>query len=355
MGGAVYIGALNLRASIRGSVDVLFTDLMRFQMAIRFARPYPGDSIEALARQVAGVAGAEAWSGARAGVGQADGTLGNTFAITALPPASRMVGYRVERGRWLKPGDRGALVVNRRLLEDQPGLSLGHEATLIIAGRPSRWTVVGVVESGPSPGAYATREALAGETGDPRARVLVIAAADRSPVSQSELVQRLRGELVRGGFEVESSQLLLASRAAMEDHLLMVAGFLMIMSQLMIVVGGLGLASTMSLAVLERTREIGVLRAIGARHPAILTMVQVEGLVISLASWLIAIPMSLPMSVILGRAFTRVMIPVEVTWVPDVSAVLLWLGVVLVVSLVACAWPAYRAMRITTAAALAYE
>jgi putative ABC transport system permease protein len=130
----------------------------------------------------------------------------------------------------------------------------------------------------------------------------------------------------------------------------------MIMSQAMIVVGGLGLASTMSLSVLERTREIGVLRAIGARHGAILTMVQAEGLVIGIASWALAIPLSIPMSVILGRTFGRIMMPVRITTlVPEPSGVLAWLGVVVVVSLVACAWPAYRATRVTTAAALAYE
>jgi putative ABC transport system permease protein len=142
----------------------------------------------------------------------------------------------------------------------------------------------------------------------------------------------------------------------MEDHLLMVAGFLLLMSQAMLVVGGLGLASTMSLSVLERTREIGVLRAIGARHRAILTMIQVEGLVIALASWALAIPLSIPMSTVLGRAFGRIMLPVRNdAMIPDPGGILLWLGVVVVVSVLACAWPGYRATRITTAAALAYE
>jgi putative ABC transport system permease protein len=62
------------------------------------------------------------------------------------------------------------------------------------------------------------------------------------------------------------------------------------------------------------------------------------------------------MSVILGRTFGRIMMPVRITTlVPEPSGVLAWLGVVVVVSLVACAWPAYRATRVTTAAALAYE
>ena len=106
---------------------------------------------------------------------------------------------------------------------------------------------------------------------------------------------------------------------------------------------------------LERTREIGVLRAIGARPRAILTMVQVEGLVIALLSWLLAIPLSLPMSVLLGRAFGRIMLPVPISYLPHPLGVLQWLGVVIGVSVVACAWPAIRATRITTAAALSYE
>ena len=61
------------------------------------------------------------------------------------------------------------------------------------------------------------------------------------------------------------------------------------------------------------------------------------------------------MSVALGVAFGRVMLKVPVRLVPELSGVLLWLGVVIVLSVIACAWPAIRATRITTAAALAYE
>jgi putative ABC transport system permease protein len=184
---------------------------------------------------------------------------------------------------------------------------------------------------------------------------MVVAANAGASMSELALIRRLRGALVDAGFDVSSSQLMSEQRAVIEDHLLMVAGFLGSMSLLMIVVGGLGLASTMSLAVLERTREIGVLRAIGARHGAILAMVQIEGLVIAILSWALAIPLSLPMSIALGNAFGRVMLKVPVRLVPEGSGVLVWFGVVVVMSVVACAWPALRATRITTAAALAYE
>ncbi|HEV8240539.1 MAG TPA: ABC transporter permease [Thermoanaerobaculia bacterium] len=352
VGGAVYVGALNLRAAVRGSVDLLFGG-QRFDVVVRLARPYPPLELETAARAVDGVARAEAWAGARAVVQHGDGTLGNAFALTAPPAGSPLFAPRLERGRWARAG-AAELVVGRRLVDDEPGLRVGDAVPLLVAGRPSRWRVVGLVDSGPSPQAYTTREALAPLVGAGVATLLVDARLDGA-AAQVDLLQRLRGELEARGLEVQSGQLMAQQRKVIEDHLLMVVAFLGIMGQLTILVGGLGLASTMSLAVLERTREIGVLRAIGARHGAILALVQVEGLVVALGGWLAALPLSLVTSVLLGEAFGRVMFRVPVRLLPDAAGVLRWLALVVVVSLLACAWPAWRATRIPTAAALAYE
>jgi putative ABC transport system permease protein len=353
-GGAVYLGALNLRAAIQDAVDLVFAP-QRFDLTLRLMERHPPGRIESAVRRIPGVAAAEAWSVARAGPARDDGTLGNAFPIIAPPAASRMMAPEVSRGRWLQPGDGYALVVNRGLVHDDPRIDLGATVDLVIAGRRAPWTVVGVVDGVPAPTAYAPRETLAPLAGDGGVDMIVVDAAVDAPGAQLDLIQRLRADLIQAGFTVSSSQRLDENRRVIEDHLLMVADFLGIMAWLMIVVGGLGLASTMSLAVLERTREIGVLRAIGARHRSILTIVQVEGLVIGVLSWAIAVPLSLPMSVALGQAFGRIMIPVPLRLAPEPAGVGLWLLVVVGVSLAATLWPAARATRIPTAAALAYE
>ena len=252
-------------------------------------------------------------------------------------------------------GDSNALVVNRQIMQAEPSLVVGKPVSLIIRGKAFRWTLVGVTDASPSPIAYATFDALAPIADSGRAKVVVVKAMSSSPAEQFDLVQRLRLNLGDNGLAVQGTQLMMEQRKVVEDHLLMVAGFLGIMAQLIIIVGGLGLASTMSMGVLERAREIGVLRAIGAPHRSIFAMVQVEGLVIAVLSWLAAIPLSIPMSVILARAFSKVMIAVPVTLLPEASGVMIWLGIVVGVSIVACAWPAARAMRVPAATALAYE
>jgi putative ABC transport system permease protein len=355
-GGAVFLGALNLKASIRAAVDTLFAP-QRYDLSLRLANAHATDSIESAIMKVPGVDAAESWTTARGAVSHADGTLGNAFGITAPPVPSALLSYPVVAGRWLQPGDTNALVVSRSLIKDDSLLSLGRTVSLVIGGKAGAWTVVGVVDAGPSPSAFASRSeimSLLGENGSDVA-VVRLAGADDAAGTRFETVRRIRAELADAGMPVASGQLVEENRRVMEDHLLMVADFLGAMAWLMIVVGGLGLASTMSLAVLERTREIGVLRAIGARHRSILAMIQVEGLVVGILSWAVALPLSIPMSVALGRAFGRVMLPVADKLIPEPSGVLWWLGLVMVVSLVACAWPALRAMRISTRAALSYE
>ena len=352
-GGAVYLGALNLRISVKGSIDLLFEG-QRYAFVLRFAEPHSADSIERAVSGVAGVAAAEAWAGVRVSVSHGDGTFGDGFQIIGLTPDSRMVGRRVDSGRWFLPSDRNALVISRSLLRHEPTMAVDREATLLIRGQPTKWTVVGVIESGPAPAAYAPRDAI-GLDANGRATAVAVATELDGTGAQVDLIQRLRGELERAGLVVASSQLVAENRRVLEDHLLMVVDFLGVMGWVMIVVGGLGLASTMSLAVLERTREIGVMRAIGARPGSILAIVQVEGLVIAILSWVVALPLSIPMSVLLGQAFGRVMFRVPVHYLPNAVSALAWLGLVLIVSVVACGWPAVRATRITTAAALKYE
>ncbi|MEO7455383.1 MAG: FtsX-like permease family protein [Gemmatimonadaceae bacterium] len=352
IGGAVYLGALNLRGAVIGAVDLLFAP-QQFDMVFRLAHPAPAESIAAVVTPMAGVSAAESWAGARAALATDGAPLGNSFTITAPPAGTRMLVPRILTGHWFTSAGNNELVVSNRVVDDDSAFALGRTVALVIDGRSATWTIVGVADGGPMPVTYASREALARVTGSTGATTIVVATGVAGQAAELALVRRVRSELADRGFDVSSSQLMAEQRAVIQDHLLMVAGFLGNMSLLMIVVGGLGLASTMSLAVLERTREIGVLRAIGARHRTILGMIQVEGLVIAILSWLIAIPLSLPMSIALGNAFGRVMLEVPVHLLPDGPGVLRWFTVVVLLSVVACAWPAWRAMRITTSSALA--
>lgn len=352
--GAVFVGAANLRVAVKRSVDLLF-DAQRYNVSLRLTVPKPAHDLVAAAAGVPGVAVAEAWGGASAALMEHDGMVGNAFSLLAVPVHSRMLVPMVRSGRWMFDDEPDSVVIGSALLKDNPELQLGQRMPLLVEGRPVFLRIVGIVDSGPDALAYTSQSGPAAWRSGERASILMIRASDRGQAGQLELIQRLRTALEGQGMAVGASRLQSDSRQGIEAHLQMVVSFLGMMGWVMIVVGGMGLASTMSVGVLERQREIGVLRAIGASGGAILGMVQLEGLVVALLGWLLSLPLSLPVSVLLGEAFGRVMFAIPISLTPELGGALRWLGWVTAVSVLACAWPARQAMRMPAIKALQYE
>jgi putative ABC transport system permease protein len=131
--------------------------------------------------------------------------------------------------------------------------------------------------------------------------------------------------------------------------------FLMVMSGIILVVGGLGLATTMSLNVMERRREMGVLRAIGATSTTVWLIIVTEGVVVGALSWAIAAFAAWPVSKMLGDALVRTVFHTNLDFSFQLEGLFIWLGVSIVFAAVASFLPAWSASQITVREALAYE
>jgi putative ABC transport system permease protein len=131
--------------------------------------------------------------------------------------------------------------------------------------------------------------------------------------------------------------------------------FLMIMATLMAVVGSIGLMGTMSLNVMERTREIGVMRAIGASDRIITKMVIVEGLIIGLISWLAGCLLSVPIGKVMSDVISSAIFSAPIAYTFILTGVIIWLVLVLLLSALASILPARSATRLTIREVLAYE
>jgi putative ABC transport system permease protein len=127
------------------------------------------------------------------------------------------------------------------------------------------------------------------------------------------------------------------------------------MALLTALVGSIGLTGTMGMNVLERTREIGVMRSIGAVDRVIMRTVIAEGVVIGSLSWVLSTLLSFPftylLSYIISIAIFHTPIGVHYTYL----GFLIWLLVVLSLSAVASILPARNAARLTIREVLAYE
>jgi putative ABC transport system permease protein len=157
------------------------------------------------------------------------------------------------------------------------------------------------------------------------------------------------------GFKVRQAESGLASLDTVSESLDILVVFLLIMAVLTAIVGAMGLTGTMGMNVLERTREIGIMRAIGADDRAVMRTVIGEGFVIGVISFLLAIIVSIPLTYLLSYIVSVAIFetPIAVTFTYLGYAI--WLGLVLLLSVLGSVLPARNAARLTIREVLAYE
>lgn len=175
------------------------------------------------------------------------------------------------------------------------------------------------------------------------------------PSAQTQVSKVLEAHFTQVGLQVSSMSTTDDDRSHSDFQVNILVVFLMIMAILLALVGGLGLMGTMSLNVVERTREIGVLRAIGASDGSVLFILIGEGVLAGVMSWLLGLLVSLPLSKVMSDSVGIAFVNNPLDYTFSISGAGLWLIVVIVLAALASFLPARRASRLTVREVLAYE
>ena len=356
LGGATFIAVFSVRESLLLTLDDVL-DYVEYDAYAIFRRGYRIDQLEREALRVPGVVAAEAWRFGNVRRVRPDDTESETINLRAPRAQSDLVHPKLVEGRWLLPEDENAVVVNTFFLKDEPDIDVGDEIILKIEGRETAWRVVGIMtRTDPVPMAYVGIDYLSKVVGGVgRAGVVFVQTERHDAAFQAQVERALEEHFESIGLNVNTTMTISRSRGQAESQFNVLVVFLLVMAVLLAVVGAIGLMGTMSLNVLERTREIGVMRAIGASDGAILKVVIVEGVLIGLLSWLLGTLMALPLSRILSEAVGVSIFQMPLSYTFSLGGVELWLGVVVVLATLASFWPARNASRVTVRDVLAYE
>jgi putative ABC transport system permease protein len=356
VGGSVFIGVLCVRSSLLHTLHAAAT-YRAYDVDVTLAQPYPRSRLEAAVRGTPGLERAEAWAVEGAYRLRPDGSESETFSVVGVPAGTKLLHPSVLRGRWLRPGDGHAVVLNSDVVDDESDLRPGRAVTLDLHGRSSTWRVVGIVRRAlQGPVLYANRRPLARAAREPgAARRLVLVTRLHGELAQQQVAQAVVARLASSGVRVDAARTSVSQRTVDERNFGIIITFLLVMAGLLAVVGGVGLMGTLSLNVLDRSREIGVLRAVGARDGDVARLVLVEGLLVAVLGWAVAAPLSVPVGALLSHAVGRLFLGAPLQYSYATGGLFLWLGLVLVLAAAACLVPARRAARLTVRDVLAYE
>jgi putative ABC transport system permease protein len=360
-GGAMFMTALNVSNGWERNIAKVY-ETRHYDVEVRFHEPQ-STSVAQRVLEVPGVATVEAWgyspaAFARPGAIDIVRTYPDrghaSFAMMAPPADTRLVSFPVLAGRWLRSDDTDAVVLNHAAAAQVPQLRVGDRIDLSIDGKPTPWRIAGIVEEIGSMGiAYVTDRVFARIEGtEGQARMLRVATQAGSAQARTEVIRAIERRLADDGVSVETAVPLAELRTAMADHIVLLIRSLVAMAIVMATVGMLGLSSAMGVSVLERTREFGVMKTIGATPARIMKLVVGESFFIGMLSWVLALVLALPLTWLVDTLVGRLgfVAPLPVVIAP--SSAMIWLLLVGMVSLIATLVPARRASQLSVAQAL---
>ena len=357
MGGAIFIAVFNVRTTLHDYIGAI-GKYFAADVSVDFDSPYRLHEIEQTAMQMPGVLKVEGWQFTSSEILDENDNVLENINIFGPPAQSKLVEPILVAGRWMQADDVRKLVVSEAVYKYYPNMQPGDTLKLKIDGRKEIWEVVGIFKFVDREGvlAYAPFEYmsqmnhLVNRSSSYR---IVLDKHDRP--YQDAMAEKLDRFFSDNGFKVRKAQ---AGRASLDkavESLDTLAVFLLIMALLTATVGAMGLTGTMGMNVLERTREIGIMRSIGADNRAVMLTVIAEGVVIGMLSFAFAIVLSVPFTYLLSNIVSQAVFQTPIDTIFTFTGYGIWLALVLVLSALASVLPARNAARLTIREVLAYE
>ena len=356
LAGAIFIAVF----SVQSSLDTTMDDLLHtwnFNAMFVFGRTYRAEKVEREAMSIPGVTATDVWLQVPARRVRPDGSETKMIYMFAPHAESQLVqGPKILQGRWLLPDDENAVVLDSIFIKEESDVKLGDSVVLKIDGRERTFQVVGIGMGMIVPMAYANYDHLAQITSRVGLADTLLVATDRHDGDGVvEICKAIEAQFERLGLDVDAVATIATERVEAEAFFGIIITLLMIMAFMLAIVGGLGLMGTMSINVLERTREIGVLRAIGAPTRGVAWVFIREGIAIGVLSWLLSAVLAPPLGKLLTNAVGIQVLGMPFSFTYSLPGVWLWLAVVIILSAMASFIPARNAARLTVREVLAYE
>jgi putative ABC transport system permease protein len=348
-------------------VDYAIDDLFRTYRADAWVwfGEYIDDNMDAALTSIEGVESAEVWSLQNAwvskdvaGAGEDTTTRESARArVWGLPPDTNLYIPNLVEGRWYNAGAGDEAVISTDLVESL-GVKLGDTIQVDTAEQVRPFRVVGVtidnsvfLGSDVAGKVFLAESVVATMQGrEGWATFFATGFTEHDVEGVDQQLDTISDKFKR--YQMGSDSAIREVKGAKEQTRILTIA-LTAMSVLVGLIGALGVVNTITLNVLERRREIGVLRSIGASDANVIQAFLTEGLAFGIGGWLLGIVLGYPLGLVLTSVMEAVLFHLNYVFTPQM--VFLSLAFALLITGGASLIPALAAARMKVKEVLRYE
>ena len=359
IGGGLFITAFNLGTSWKNALAAsLAARKMDFQ--IRLVATPSTDLTHRLADAVPEIQALETWRSIPVTTA-CDGNIPveatypdeahGSFRAFSMSDDTAMFAFPLLHGRWA-PG-KGEVVLNQSAALRFPNARTGDSITLLIGGKRRQLTLVGIVKEFGQAAAYLEKNAITEFSTSKNYRTELLVKLYSSS-QKDDAKKNIEKWMIQNKLPVE---VLIDNREftiAGSKHFELLISLILILGMVTGLVGWLGIASILGLAVTERRKEFGIIRCIGGTPQSILRGIIAEAGVMTVLGAVTAVIISLPISAGLGAFLGNLTAKSPLSLSVNIPMVGLWLALSLPAGMMASLGAGFRAARIPVRETLQY-
>jgi len=357
LGVAIFSTGFNVRQSLS---DLLtgFEDSLRYDVQLVLSDSILEEDALAPFINLGNIKQFETWAGGQGAIQSKVLSSTKGVGVVALPWDTQLQKFDVKQGRWLADSTAVEVVMNVKALELYDNAAIGETIELTVGGKEVVAQLVGVIDQLDLPKMYfdLTQHHRLFDN-DLKVNTVLFEAVDDRYESVLELKRMIEQSIQSSDLEV----LYVVSQAErveiIYDHLNIILSCLIFLSLLVLIVSAIGMASATSINILERTREIGIMRAIGATPKDIYRIFVSEGMIISSLSIVFGLIVAWPLSKWAAIIFGNLMVGSDTAldYAFSIQGFFITLVCTLLFGWLASRIPAGNAVKIPTYQTLSYE
>jgi putative ABC transport system permease protein len=308
LGVAIFSTGFNVRKSLSNLLSNLRNEL-RYDVQVALSKQVTKEEAVRTFKDISGIKGIYTWNGGAGAVQTSVLSTNKGAGIISLPCNTKLIKPKITKGRWIQQSVETEVVMNQQAWQLYGFPEIGTNLILAIDDSAINVKIVGLAEQFELGKIFIDTDKY-DSVFNPEHLVNTISfvAINSEYENVIELKKKIERAIVPSGLNVLFVQANVERVKVIYDHLNIILSTIVILSFLVLLVSAVGMASSTSINIGERTREIGVMRAIGATPKKIYSLFTNEGMIISVGSIIIGLVLAYPLSRIAAVFFGKLML-----------------------------------------------